>query len=556
MKKISPQFRKVTVSGLMSVRTRLVVLALILVVPFMADRVRVLENSRASQSRSISAELAGLASRSATAQREMMSSIEALLRTVAFSYGAGIDSGRSCPSLRASLNVELPWINSLSVATADGKILCSTLPNYAGLNLSDRRYFQGALEDRRFVVSNYLVSKVNGLPALLAAYAAPAAEGIPDVVVVAGVNLKWMTQLMGGLRDRPGVVASVVDGAGVVLATQTDEADNIGQRLQDSQLLRMIASEETGSTLITTSAGTQRALSFSRIPGTDVKLVVSVDESKALRAIDSDIHKAYAELALVTILVLFGAWFVGDRLIMQPIRRLTSMTTRLGTGDLSARSSHDSLPPEFTKLATALNVMASRLFERECELRASNNRLTVLASVDTVSELANRRGFDSRLAFECARAEHDGQPLALMMIDIDHFKLFNDTYGHPEGDACLRRVGGALQAIASEINGFAARYGGEEFCLLVPNAGPERAIEIAEKVRGSIERMDIANAGADLGYVTVSIGIASVGPQSQIDSGALVEAADAGLYAAKRRGRNIVVEHSAIRSLEWLPAAS
>src|SRR5205085_2704958 len=133
-------------------------------------------------------------------------------------------------------------------------------------------------------------------------------------------------------------------------------------------------------------------------------------------------------------------------------------------------------------------VMAGQLGERERELRASNNHLTVLASVDSVSGLANRRGFDSRLAFEWARAEHNSRPLALMMIDIDHFKLFNDTYGHPEGDVCLRQVGETLGAIANEIGGFAARYGGEEFCLMVPNIGSAQATEIAEAARQTVER--------------------------------------------------------------------
>src|SRR6202012_1204316 len=143
---------------------------------------------------------------------------------------------------------------------------------------------------------------------------------------------------------------------------------------------------------------------------------------------------------------------------------------RFGQGDWSARAGRSRLPAEFVPLARAFNAMAAKLSERERELVATNDRLTVMASIDMLSGLANRRGFQSRLDFEWAKAQQCNGALALMMIDVDHFKLFNDTYGHPEGDACLSRIGETLAGIANATGGFAARYGGEEFSLLMPNA--------------------------------------------------------------------------------------
>jgi diguanylate cyclase (GGDEF)-like protein len=547
MSQVGTQFTLAKLKGFLSVRARLALMALILVVPFMADRVRVLESSRATQAHTISVSLLNAARRSADAQRQMMSSIETLLRSVAYSASAS-GSSAGCGMIRSSLDVELPWITSLVVAGADGKIRCATLPNYEGLNLSDRPYFQGALQKHQFVLSNYVLSKFSGQPALLAAYAAPATAGEPEYVVVAGVSLKWMMQLMNGLRERPGVIASIVDSNGVVLASQSDDPDFVGRRLKDQSLLNLVASQQAGSTSITAADGTARAISFTRIPETGLALLISVDETKMLSAIDHDIRKAYLQLALVAIFVLLGAWWASERLIIRPIRALTMMATRLGEGDLSTRTDRSGMPPEFAQLTTALNIMAGQLGERERELRASNSHLTVIASVDPVSRLANRRGFDSRLAFEWMRAEHNNHSLALMMVDIDHFKLFNDTYGHPEGDACLGRVGEALSVIANEVTGFAARYGGEEFCLMVAGIGGDRATEIAEMVRRTVERLNLAHVAAPLGHLTVSIGIALARPaQGDTDAKALVEAADAGLYAAKRRGRNTVVEHGAIR---------
>ena len=539
--------RDANFKGLFSVRARLVVLALIMVVPFMADRVRTLESSRASQARALSVQLLNSARNNAEAQREMVSSIEALLKTVAYSARIGASSTQFCPMIRNSYNVDLPWITSLVVAGADGKIVCSTLPNYDGLNLDDRPYFQSALKTHEMVLSSYVLSRITGQPALLAAYSAPPAEGQPQFVVVAGISLRWMTQLMNGVRNRPGVTASVIDAQGTVLA-ESDGSEDVGQRMTDQYLLNVLASQAAGSTTTLAPDGTRRALSFARIPDTGLSLVVSVDETRIVGDIDRDIRNAYLQLALVSIAVLLGAWMFAERLIMRPIRVLTTMATRLGQGDFSTRSDRTTMPPEFARLATELNVMASQLGERERELRASNNQLSVLASLDSLSGLANRRGFDSRLGFEWVRAQHSGHSLALMMIDIDHFKLFNDTYGHLEGDACLRHVGETLAMIADQVTGFAARYGGEEFCLMIPAISAERASEIGEMVRKAIEQLNVPNHAAPLGYLTVSVGIAVGTPFPDVEATGLVEAADDALYAAKRRGRNLVVDHDGIRA--------
>jgi diguanylate cyclase (GGDEF)-like protein len=174
----------------------------------------------------------------------------------------------------------------------------------------------------------------------------------------------------------------------------------------------------------------------------------------------------------------------------------------------------------------------------------------VMASIDMLSGLANRRGFQSRLDFEWMRAQQHGNDLALLMIDVDHFKLFNDTYGHLEGDACLTRLGETLSGIAADTMGFAARYGGEEFCLLVPNADMVRATEIGETVRQAVLRLSLPHITSSHMIVTVSIGVAAARPNDSVRPGDLIEAADAALYAAKHRGRNMVVEHGFVRSDE------
>jgi diguanylate cyclase (GGDEF)-like protein len=288
-------------------------------------------------------------------------------------------------------------------------------------------------------------------------------------------------------------------------------------------------------------------VSFARVGSTGSRLVVSIDEAKIATVANREIRTAYLQLAFVCLFVLLGALVAAERIIIQPITMMAAIAQRFGRGDWSARAARIGLPAEFIPLARAFNAMAAKLGERERELIATNDRLTVIASVDMLSGLANRRGFQSRLDFEWLKAQQTGQELALLMIDVDHFKLFNDTYGHPEGDACLARLGETLSGIAHDTMGFAARYGGEEFCLLLPNLNSALALRVGEMVRAAVAGLAIPHATSPHHQITVSVGVACAAPNDAQEPKDLVEAADAALYAAKHRGRNAVVEHGFVR---------
>ena len=224
------------------------------------------------------------------------------------------------------------------------------------------------------------------------------------------------------------------------------------------------------------------------------------------------------------------------------------MAKRFGEGDWSARVARNRLPSEFVPLARAFNAMAAQLSQRERELVATNDRLTVMASIDMLSGLANRRGFQSRLDFEWMKAQQYDSELSLLMIDVDHFKLFNDTYGHPEGDACLTRLGETLAGIAADTMGFAGRYGGEEFCLLLPNTDAARALrDRRDGARRGPGPRDCRTAPRAIRPSPSASASPATQPNDSQRPGDLIEAADAALYAAKHRGRNTVVEHGFVR---------
>ena len=514
----------------------------------MLERVRSLEDTRGKQIALASEEYANITRHSADTQREVISSVETMLKSAAYIRASG-GIGRSCEILRASLPTNLPWIRSIMIVSKDGLVQCSTLNALVGLNLSDREYFRKAQQTRDFVFSDYLFAKLNDRPIMMAAYPVAAINPEEDAVVVAGINLDWMSKIMANLGGRPGSSSLLVDGAGVVLAAPPDQASMIGRPLDNIPLMSAIADKAlssdaaTGSLSFIATDGSRRAVSFARISGTQSRLIVSIDEARVTAAINREIRTAYLQLGFVCLFVLLGALIGAEKLIINPIEVMTGMAKRFGEGDWSAHVARSRLPSEFVPLARAFNAMAAQLSLRERELVATNDRLTVMASIDMLSGLANRRGFQSRLDFEWMKAQQYNSELSLLMIDVDHFKLYNDTYGHPEGDACLTRLGETLAGIAADTMGFAGRYGGEEFCLLLPNTGSLKALEIGEAVRAAVQRLNLPHATSSHQTVTVSVGVAATLPNDTQRPGDLIEAADAALYAAKHRGRNTVVEH-------------
>ena len=553
MLRVSFNRKRVKLKQLLGIRARLALLALILVAPLMLERARSLEDARTREIAAASAESSALAEHSADAQREIISSVETILKSAAYIRASAGGVSRSCDMLRASLPANLPWIRTLLIVGKDGRVQCSTSNQYVGLDLSDRDYLRKARDTGGFVFSDFLFAKPTHNPIAMAAYPVSAINEEADSVILATVNLDWMSKIMNNLGGRPGVSAVLIDSTGTVLAAPSDQASMVGRPLDTIPLMSTIAekaigSERTeGSLSFTAADGSQRVVSFARIAGTEARLIVSIDGAKVSAAINREIRTAYLQLGFVCLFVLIGALIAAEKLIIQPIDTMAAMAKRFGQGDWAGRAARKSLPAEFAPLARAFNTMAAQLGERERELVATNDRLTVIASIDMLSGLANRRGFQSRLDFEWMKAQQYDCELSLLMIDVDHFKLFNDTYGHPEGDACLTRLGETLAGIAAETMGFAGRYGGEEFCLLLPNTDAARAVEIGEMVRGAVQGIAMPHCTSSYQIVTVSVGVAATRPNDGQRPGDLIEAADAALYAAKHRGRNAVVEHGFVR---------
>ncbi len=186
---------------------------------------------------------------------------------------------------------------------------------------------------------------------------------------------------------------------------------------------------------------------------------------------------------------------------------------------------------------------AARAISREAEqLAAANAELTRLSNVDGLTGVANRRLFDDFFVAEWQRAVRAKQSLTVIMADVDHFKLFNDTYGHQAGDECLRQVASALSGGIQRATDLVARYGGEEFAVILPDIDAGGAATVAERLRAAVEGLGIPHAASPVGpVVTISLGAATVRPDAGGMPLAVIAQADMALYRAKQQGRNRVV---------------
>lgn len=202
------------------------------------------------------------------------------------------------------------------------------------------------------------------------------------------------------------------------------------------------------------------------------------------------------------------------------------------------------------KIAEAALLAANEELQREIHtrlsaeaaLQAANQELQRLAYLDGLTQLANRLHFDKCLSQEWRRLAREQLPLSLILCDIDFFKAFNDTYGHPAGDACLRSVADLIRNVVKRPGDLVARYGGEEFAIILPNTPLAGAMQVAVEIQASMRQLQLAHSASTVSqYVTLSLGLAEVVPMVGVDPDRLLDAADRALYLAKTEGRDRIL---------------
>lgn len=532
----------------LGIRGRLIVLALFAIVPLVVDQVRTVNAARNEQLAAASRQAVDLARRAADDQTDLLAIARTFLQVVVHSYANIAATGSSCSGYRAGLTSDAPWARAISVAGPDGHIVCSSNPGSVGLDISDRAHFQQAVRTGNFAVSGFLQGRRLKGATIFTSFPQRGSNGAIEAVAIGVMDMSWIARLTRMVAEQSGAVALMIDGNSAVIARYPDQEEWVGKRFPDHPLVRELLTHQEGAVTIDSLDGVRRIFGYVQLPGTEARLAVGLDEREVLRNVDHDMWMSYLKIGIVGLMVFAVIWFGGETFIVRPIRSLVRISERLGNGRLETRASRYRWVAEFAPLASALDTMAEKLAAHEQELRTANNRLKDLAEIDKLTALANRRAFDAKLAAEWGAALQLQRPLALLMIDVDYFKQFNDLYGHVEGDSCLESIARVLASGVRSAADFVARYGGEEFVLLLPGAGVDEAKDVAERLRDAIASQQIPHNASSVGFVTISIGVISLVPSGTLahtnDTKILVEAADAMLYLAKQGGRNLVIARS------------
>lgn len=199
----------------------------------------------------------------------------------------------------------------------------------------------------------------------------------------------------------------------------------------------------------------------------------------------------------------------------------------------------------YEKLKKYSQTLEQKVTERTLALEIANQELQRLATIDDLTQIANRRLFDEYLRQEWRRLVRERVPLSLILCDVDHFKLYNDYYGHQAGDECLKKVAQAMKEAIKRPADLVARYGGEEFAIILSDTNNLGAARVAQEILRVIAKLNVPHALSNVSeYVTLSLGVSSTIPTQDISPKILIDFADKALYKAKKAGRNRYFIHT------------
>jgi diguanylate cyclase (GGDEF)-like protein len=405
---------------------------------------------------------------------------------------------------------ELPQLHGLFVYDEHGHWLVNARQAVpARVNNSDREYFihHRSHADHKPFIGPPVHSRSTGEWIMTISRRFNHADGSFAGVVLATIDMNYFSRFYDTIDvGSMGTIILTLD-KGILLVRRPFLDKWIGQTLKDASLFREhLPKSPHGSYMGNKSVidGVERVTNYRRTDRYPMVLAVSLSKEEILSAWWTNTWQSF--LAVTTLAALLA--LMGFRLIHHINRHLET---------------------------------ERKLFQAQAELQNLNQYLEKIALQDSLTGLANRRQFDLTLINEFNRGKRNKSTLALLMIDVDSFKQFNDIYGHPAGDECLKKISAVIQSCQKRTSDLSARYGGEEIAVLMPDTDLRGAFALAERTRIAIRNLEIEHKGSSAGFITISCGIASLAlDASDRDPMELVAAADQALYTAKTNGRNLV----------------
>jgi diguanylate cyclase (GGDEF)-like protein len=423
----------------------------------------------------------------------------------------GIEQGRlhRLQRLLSAQRSELSQIHGLFVYDEKGQWVANSNGAEVGVaNNSDREYFIFHRDhpDRGPHIGPSIRSRSSGEWIMTVSRRVNHPDGRFAGVALATIYLSHFLQLYDSIdMGSNGVINLIADDASIIVRRPFNEAD-IGANLAKSPLFTQLLPTAAAGTATIKSVidGVERVVGYRRVEDYPLIVFAALNKEEVLAG-----WRKQSMLSAGIVLLLLGFLGVlGYRLI-----KLMKQQDRI----------------QFELLGTQ---------DRLLEL---NRNLELLALEDALTGLANRRQFDLFIHSEMGRARRNQTGLALLMIDVDHFKAFNDQYGHLAGDECLRKISAIIVANIQRPGDLAARFGGEEFAVVLPGTDYVGAFLVAEKVRHAVQAAGLEHSKSPDGRVTVSVGVCGYDPASQTRTEDLIGAADKALYVAKASGRNMSV---------------
>ncbi|WP_192564542.1 sensor domain-containing diguanylate cyclase [Pseudomonas gozinkensis] len=404
----------------------------------------------------------------------------------------------------------MPQMSGITIYDNKGHwLLSSNRPIPVGANSSDRAYFTHHRDDpsREPFIGPPIRSRSNQEWVITISRRFNDARGEFAGVVAVTLGVENFLRLFGQLDvGQEGAIGlSYTDGT--MLVRYPFREQDMGRNFSKSPIYaKYLVDQSVGTASFTSSLdGVERLYAFRKSETLPLVTTVALGKREALAA-----WRLEALLSIGVVATLLGLTGVIGWFLILDIRRRTQVE--------------------------------GELRDTQQQLLGTNRQLELLAMKDALTGLANRRCFDQTLEMEARRAKRDGTSLALLMIDLDYFKLFNDSQGHVAGDECLRQVGRVLETCVRRPSDLVARYGGEEMAVIMPDTDSDGAAVVAQLILERLAHEPIAHPTSPFGRVSVSIGMAAASG-SQLDRvQGLIEAADQALYLAKGAGRNQVAK--------------
>jgi diguanylate cyclase (GGDEF)-like protein len=402
---------------------------------------------------------------------------------------------------------ELPELHAIFIFDKDGRTLANSKEKQdVDSNNADREYF--AFHKTRSDLGPYVGAPVrsrnNGM------WIIPLSRRLNDVdghfagVVLATLSLDYFNAFYAEYDIGHDGAILLALNRGIQLVRWPMLPNSVGRDVSTGPLFATYAQHgESGrATFISPGDGVERLVAYNRLPHYPVLVSAALSKDEVL----AEWRRATLVQGVIIAFIVLVLGYLGFRLVEQITLRTTAEEEARHTGEA---------------------------------LLGLNRTLEKLAMQDGLTGLANRRQFDTALQNELSRATRSASSLALIMIDVDHFKKYNDIYGHLAGDECLRQISRVIQSAEGRSGDLAARYGGEEFALLLPSTDVSGALKVAEDIRKTIHELKIRHDGNFKGVVTISAGVNALEPVTDADTPAsLIRVADEALYAAKSSGRD------------------